>query len=86
MHAQRAVQRQGMTHGALRAVRRHDVDFTVNVTDIAQTFFESGQSFGLDAIVIRKQDDHARILAKKPKTDKGGEIGSRSPSCFQRRG
>jgi len=75
MHPQRAVQRQGMAHGTLRAIRRNGVDFTANITHFAQAFFESRQAFGLYAIIIRQQNDHRRILAKKPKANKGRDIG-----------
>jgi hypothetical protein len=45
----------------LRPVRGHRVD----VGDILKTFFEGSESLGLDAVVIGKQNDHGRILAKK---------------------
>ncbi len=61
MHAQRAMQRQGMAHRALRAVRRDGVDFTA----VAQSIFERDQSFGLNAVVIGEQDDHGTYSGKE---------------------
>jgi hypothetical protein len=42
----------------------------MNLTNVAQFVLERDQAFGLDAVVVGEQDDHARIVAKMPETDK----------------
>jgi len=50
-----------VAHGTLRPVRRHGVNFA----EVSEVRFQSGETFGLDPVIIGKQDDHAVIVAKK---------------------
>jgi hypothetical protein len=52
---------QGVAHRALRTVRRHGVNFS----RVSEAVLESGEPFGLNAVIVGEQDDHGRILAKK---------------------
>jgi hypothetical protein len=61
LHAQWTVQRQRVTHRALRAIRGD----SINLTDESQCVFESRQTLGLNAIVVRNENVHDRIVAKK---------------------
>src|SRR4030095_8909007 len=77
-----------MAHGALRSVRRH----RINLANLAQSSFDRSEPFGMDAIVIAKQDDHRRILAKNGQVDKRGygaldlclTLGLRYKFCLDR--
>ena len=60
------MQGRGMAHGALGAIRRN----SINLADVAQLVLERDEPFGLDAVVVGEQDDHGRIVAKMPETDK----------------
>jgi hypothetical protein len=73
MNSQRPMQRQCVAHGALRAIRGHGVNFA----DGPERLFESRKTFGLDAVIVRKQDDHALYCGKEARSSQARE---KSPS------
>jgi hypothetical protein len=44
----------------------------VNIADAAQRIFEACEPLGLNAVVVRNQNPHEGIVAKKRQPDKGG--------------
>jgi hypothetical protein len=75
-----------MAHGTLRAIGGDGIDLTVNLPNFAQAFFDSRQSFGLDAIVIREQNDHRPHFGKEAGSGQGRRVWSAGSTCFQRLG
>jgi hypothetical protein len=56
-----------VAHGTLRAIRGHGV----NIGTVSQRVFERREPLGLDPVIVRDQDDHDAIVAKKRAADKG---------------
>ena len=66
MDAKRSMEGQRMAHGILHPVRGDRVD----LAQLFQGVFQRHEPFGVDAVVVRDQNDHSAILADYPKGDK----------------
>src|SRR3972149_911562 len=66
MDAKRSMEREGVAHGILHPVRGDRVD----LAQLFQGVFQRHEPFGVDAVVVRDQNDHSAILADYPKGDK----------------
>src|ERR671923_2295816 len=65
-HAERSMQCDRMAHRGLLAFRCNRVHFA----EWVHAFFQRNEPLGMNAIVVRYQNDHACIFAKKRPTNK----------------
>ncbi len=80
MNAQRPMQSQSVAHGILFAIGSDGI----NLAHALEIFLQCDDTVRINTVVVGKQNNHGRILAKKQQTNKGRQTLAAAGSCVPR--